>query len=147
MIRLAGTLLTTALTRRLISRSSIYSVAARTASGISVSLRNVPRIALVDTRAFGTEGGSGSSSDDKPKPKPKRYDKDLTNIYIQNQIWKQKKLDEDEDFFEKLGSGHKPDYMWIGKSIELQLVLVKRESHAVLKDVTHNLALHKISNS
>jgi hypothetical protein len=116
MIRLAGSLLTTPLTRRLIPRSAFHSVAATsTPSGTSVSLRNVPPIALVGTRAFGTEGGSGGA-DDTPKPK---HDKDLTNIYIQNQRWKQKKIDEDEDFFKKLGSGHTPDYMWIGKSLEL----------------------------
>lgn len=127
MIRLAGSLLTTPLTRRLIPRSAFNFVAATsTASGTSISVRNVPRIALVDgTRAFGTAGGSGA--DDKPKPKtktkPLRHDRDLTNIYIQNQIWKQGKLDEDKDFFKKLGSGHAPDYMWIGKSLELQRVL------------------------
>jgi hypothetical protein len=42
-------------------------------------------------------------------------DKSMSNIYEQNQIWKQQKLYEDQDFFKKLGSGHKPDYMWIGR--------------------------------
>jgi hypothetical protein len=42
-------------------------------------------------------------------------DKSIANIYEQNQIWKNTKLDEDKDFFKKLGSEHAPDYMWIGK--------------------------------
>jgi hypothetical protein len=100
MIRVAGSLLHT---RRLIPRSAFLYEAA---SSTSVSLRNVPRIALVCTRSFADE-------------KPKRPDKDITNIYVQNQIWKQQKLDEDKDFFNKLGSGHAPDYMWIGKCSRL----------------------------
>jgi hypothetical protein len=115
MIRLAGSLLTTPLTRRLIPRSALYSVAA--SGGTSVSSRNVPRIALACNRSFGTEGGSGSGADADDKRKLK-HDRDLTNIYIQNQIWKKKHLEEDEDFFNKLGSGHSPDYMWIGKAEE-----------------------------
>jgi hypothetical protein len=118
MIRLAGSLLTTPLTRRLIPRSAFHSVAASTASGTSVSSRNVPRIALACNRAFGTEAGSGSGEDADDKRNLK-HDRDLTNIYIQNQIWKKKHLEEDPDFFKKLGSGHSPDYMWIGKSVEL----------------------------
>jgi hypothetical protein len=100
MIRLAGSLLTTPLTRRLIPRSTFLSVAAN-----GVSSRNVPRIALVGTRAFSADADE----------KPKRPDKDITNIYVQNQIWKQQKLAEDGDFFKKLGAGHTPEYMWIGK--------------------------------
>jgi hypothetical protein len=117
MIHLAGSLLTTPLTRRLIPRSALYSVAASTArGGPSVSLRNVPRIVLACNRSFGTEGsGSGASGDDDKRKL--KHDRDLTNIYIQNQIWKKEKLEEDADFFKKLGSGHKPDYMWIGKSL------------------------------
>jgi hypothetical protein len=67
----------------------------------------VPRIALVGIRSFGAVTADES--------KRKRPDKDITNIYVQNQIWKQQKLEEDENFFKKLGSGHAPDYMWIGK--------------------------------
>jgi hypothetical protein len=55
---------------------------------------------------------NGSSAE---PPKRRFPDKDMSNIYRQNQIWKQQKLDEDRDFFNKLGSAHKPDYMWIGK--------------------------------
>jgi hypothetical protein len=50
--------------------------------------------------------------------KPREHfgpDKSIANIYDQNQIWKNKKLDEDKDFFKTLGSGHSPDFMWIGK--------------------------------
>jgi hypothetical protein len=46
---------------------------------------------------------------------PKNLDnKDLQNIFYQNQAWKAKKLVEDPDFFAKLGTTHKPDFMWIG---------------------------------
>jgi hypothetical protein len=89
--------------RGLIPRSKFLSAAT---SSASVSSRNVPRIALTCTRAFGAD------ADDNQK---RRLDKDITHIYKQNQIWKKEQLEEDEDFFSKLGSGHSPDYMWIGK--------------------------------
>jgi hypothetical protein len=41
--------------------------------------------------------------------------KELQNIFYQNQAWKTNKLVEDPAFFEKLGSIHVPDFMWIGK--------------------------------
>lgn len=41
-------------------------------------------------------------------------DKDITNIFRQNQEWKHSKLRQDPFFFNKLGSIHKPRYMWIG---------------------------------
>jgi hypothetical protein len=133
MIRQAGTLLTNPLTRRLVPRSAFHSVATSTTSGTSVSLRNVPRIALVGARAFGTERGSGS--DDKPKPK---HDKDLTNIYIQNQIWKQGKLDEDEDFFKKLGSGHAVSDVSTGW---LDVRLLRESPSQRLYNIPHNFSL------
>ncbi len=47
---------------------------------------------------------------------PKNTDnKDLQNIFYQSQAWKAKKLVEDPDFFNKLGSTHKPEFMWIGR--------------------------------
>jgi hypothetical protein len=49
------------------------------------------------------------------KGEPRGPDKSIANIYAQNQIWKNSKLDKDKDYFNKLGSGHAPDYMWIGK--------------------------------
>jgi hypothetical protein len=66
---------------------------------------------------------STESTDDAPprkdvtmsEPGERRgADKSIANIYEQNQIWKNKKLAEDKDFFKTLGSTHKPDYMWIG---------------------------------
>jgi hypothetical protein len=65
------------------------------------------------TEPNGTNGGTPASAE-HPHP-----DKSIANIYEQNQIWKNKKLAEDKDFFNKLGSGHSPDYMWIGKSVKL----------------------------
>jgi len=41
-------------------------------------------------------------------------EKDIATIFDQNQNWKNKKLETDPAFFDKLGSGHYPDYMWIG---------------------------------
>lgn len=41
-------------------------------------------------------------------------DKDTSNIFAQNQQWKHSKLAQDPFFFNKLGSVHKPKYMWIG---------------------------------
>lgn len=43
-----------------------------------------------------------------------KIDKDISNIFQQNQEWKQSKLDEDPDFFSTAGSSHTPTYMWIG---------------------------------
>jgi type IV secretory pathway VirB10-like protein len=43
-------------------------------------------------------------------------DKDISNIFRQNQEWKHSKLRQDPFFFNKLGSTHKPRYMWIGTS-------------------------------
>jgi hypothetical protein len=54
---------------------------------------------------------------EKPEP-PDRHqapDRSIANIYAQNQNWKNKKLDEDKDFFKKLGASHLPDFMWIGR--------------------------------
>ena len=41
-------------------------------------------------------------------------DKDLNHIFEQNIQWKREREAEDPDFFQKLGSGHHPKYMWIG---------------------------------
>jgi hypothetical protein len=60
-----------------------------------------------------TEPNGGNGEQPKPRERP---DKSIANIYAQNQIWKNKKLDEDKDFFTTLGSGHSPDFMWIGKN-------------------------------
>jgi hypothetical protein len=49
------------------------------------------------------------------KGEPRRPDKSIANIYDQNKKWKNSKLAEDKDYFKTLGSGHAPDYMWIGK--------------------------------
>jgi hypothetical protein len=53
---------------------------------------------------------NGTNGEERP-----HSDKSIANIYEQNQIWKNKKLAEDKDFFKTLGSTHNPDYMWIGK--------------------------------
>jgi hypothetical protein len=65
-----------------------------------------------DTAMSAAKDPNGAKAEAPARPFP---DKDMANIYAQNQAWKQQKLDEDEDFFKKLGATHKPDYMWIGK--------------------------------
>jgi hypothetical protein len=55
--------------------------------------------------AMSTVTGPKRENDEKAKPQ-KYPDKSIANIYAQNQIWKNKKLEEDKDFFKKLGAGH-----------------------------------------
>ena len=43
-------------------------------------------------------------------------DKNLDNIFQQNLEWKQRMEGEDPNYFRNLGSGHAPQYMWIGCS-------------------------------
>jgi len=45
---------------------------------------------------------------------PRYYDKDLNHIFHQNHLWVESKKAADPLFFDKLGSIHRPDYMWIG---------------------------------
>jgi hypothetical protein len=73
----------------------------------------------------------------EPGERP-RPDKTIANIYEQNQIWKNKKLAEDKDFFKKLGAQHAPDYMWIGKSSGW---LVRESVKHTMSRVPHNLPL------
>jgi hypothetical protein len=59
---------------------------------------------------------TGPNRENSKKPEPREYpDKGIANIYAQNQVWKNKKLEEDKDFFKTLGAGHSPDFMWIGR--------------------------------
>jgi carbonic anhydrase len=46
----------------------------------------------------------------------RKIDKDIHNIFIQNQEWKESRQLEDANFFSTAGSNHKPNYMWIGCS-------------------------------
>ncbi len=48
-------------------------------------------------------------------------DKDLNDIFKQNLAWKKAKEDGDPDYFEKMGSVHKPKYLWIGTSSSMLL--------------------------
>jgi hypothetical protein len=43
-----------------------------------------------------------------------RIDKDINNIFEQNRIWVDHVKSQDPHFFDKLGSGHNPKYLWIG---------------------------------
>ena len=43
-----------------------------------------------------------------------RPDRFISNIFEANKRWKYGKLAEDPRFFDKLGSGHAPKYLWIG---------------------------------
>jgi carbonic anhydrase len=43
-----------------------------------------------------------------------KADKNLENIFAQNKVWKESKLEKDPNFFSNLGSGHSPSYLWIG---------------------------------
>jgi hypothetical protein len=50
-------------------------------------------------------------------------DKSISNIFEANVRWKYHKLSQDPKFFEKLGSGHAPKYLWIGKSCSVLFIL------------------------
>jgi carbonic anhydrase len=54
-------------------------------------------------------GANGSTSKRRPQ-----VDRDLLDIFAQNEKWVRDKEAEDPNFFKKLGSGHNPSYMWIG---------------------------------
>lgn len=41
-------------------------------------------------------------------------DKDLKNVLNQNKEWKQNIVADDPSYFDELGSGHNPSYLWIG---------------------------------
>jgi hypothetical protein len=56
--------------------------------------------------AMSTVMEPNGASGEVPEPREHAADKSIANIYAQNQIWKNKKLDEDKDFFKKLGAGH-----------------------------------------
>jgi hypothetical protein len=49
-----------------------------------------------------------------PKPSIAGIDVDVKNIFAANKQWIAEKETEDPAFFKKLGSVHKPSYMWIG---------------------------------
>jgi hypothetical protein len=60
--------------------------------------------------------GKGSMPKPAPKLPPLTLDnKDLDYVFAKNQAWKASKLAKDKDFFNKLGTTHTPDYMYIGK--------------------------------
>jgi hypothetical protein len=59
----------------------------------------------------GDNSGAVNGSVDECRVLP---DRDITNVFTQNIKWKKEKLSVDPDFFNDLGSGHCPDYMWIG---------------------------------
>lgn len=40
--------------------------------------------------------------------------KDLADVFIQNEEWRQAKLIDDPNFFDRLKSNHDPKYLWIG---------------------------------
>jgi carbonic anhydrase len=80
--------------------------------------------------------------------KHRRADKSIANIYAQNQKWKNAKLAEDKDYFKTLGSGHAPDYMWIGKcNFDWLVRRCENNSSTTLWHNPHNLSLSNISNS
>ena len=52
-----------------------------------------------------------------PKLPPMVLDnKGLDYIFAKNAKWQKKKLEQDPKFFDKLGTTHTPDYMYIGES-------------------------------
>ena len=61
---------------------------------------------------------------------PKALDnKGLDVLFAGNAQWKKEMLAKDKDFFKKLGTTHKPDYMYIGKleNVKRYLVLLLPE--------------------
>jgi hypothetical protein len=69
-----------------------------------------------------------------PMLPPKVLDnKGLDYIFDNNKAWKASMLQDDKDFFKKLGTTHTPDYMWIG-------TLLKRTfSSTLFRSFTHLL--------
>ena len=78
---------------------------------LTVEAFNVKKLFRFGSKSMPKLDAPPPTAEKTPRPYP---DKDIMDIFSQNQAWKQKKLVEDEDFFNKLGSEHKPDYMWIG---------------------------------
>ena len=65
--------------------------------------------------AFAPQPAAQTSSALSMALPPKTSDnKDLQNVFFQNQAWKAEKMAEDPEFFDRLGSTHKPEFMWIG---------------------------------
>lgn len=80
--------------------------AATSLNGVTSGFNN---IALHRPHPLSTAQTTSSSS---PLPTPT---KNIENIFEQNEQWIRSKLEDDPDFFNKLGSGHNPTYLWIGK--------------------------------
>ena len=57
-----------------------------------------------------------------PKPSLTGIDVEVKNIFTANKKWIAEKEAEDPAFFKKLGSVHKPSYMWIGTTPNDQLI-------------------------
>lgn len=43
-------------------------------------------------------------------------DKDISNIFVQNEAWRDARLAADPEFFDTLGSVHQPKYLYVGTS-------------------------------
>jgi hypothetical protein len=68
-----------------------------------------------DIRIPGDFKGDTMKTPKGPMLPPKVLDnKGLDYIFDNNKAWKASMLQDDKDFFKKLGSTHTPEYMWIG---------------------------------
>jgi hypothetical protein len=97
------------------------------------------KVAAMSTVLMEPNGASG----EVPKPREHAADKSIANIYAQNQIWKNKKLDEDKDFFKKLGAGHSVSDLSTGW---LDVRLARQSFTETVQYVPHNLSLFEISS-
>jgi hypothetical protein len=57
------------------------------------------------------------------KKEKRKIPPDIDNIFLQNEQWKQSKLEKDPSFFNTLGSVHHPNYLWIGKQLASTMAL------------------------
>jgi hypothetical protein len=61
-----------------------------------------------------------------PRLPPQNLDnKGLEYIFEKNKAWQAEKIEADPDFFNKLGSIHTPDYMYIGEYGEMDIYVIK----------------------
>ena len=67
--------------------------------------------------AAATEEETATTPEVAPGPKlpPNILDnRGLDDVFAKNQEWKKRMIKEDRDYFNKLGTTHTPEYMWIG---------------------------------
>lgn len=82
----------------------------KAATAVAVTPVSAPAPAPLTNNANGVP----SNGTNKQFTNESKKDKDLNHIFRQNELWVEAKKAQDPAFFDKLGSVHRPDYMWIG---------------------------------